>query len=169
MKRTGAFLTTCKLTPMPDGETWRLYGPLKYRGASGEIINVPEGFVTDLASIPPVAWIGGVLVILGLGFDWLNSWSNIAIALGLLFVFLSPYLRHDGKYTDAAVVHDYIYRIHMFPRWHCDGLFLEMMKVLHVTLWQRWIIYLNVRAFGFMAWRNEKRWINIPVIHLTKP
>lgn len=64
-----------------------------------------------------------------------------------------------GKYTEAAIVHDYIYRLHSFSRSRCDALFREMMTVLKVKSLAKWTIYIAVRAFGWIAWRNEKRWL----------
>ena len=160
----GKFLNTLLMTPLADGRTWRVEAPFAYRPASGGHITVASGFVTDLASIPRVAWIGGTLIALGLIFDMFNAWSNAAVALGLLFVFLSPYLRHDGKYTEAAVVHDWLYRTHIVPRWQADGYFLEMMKLLKCAAWQRWIIFVNVRLFGWIAWTDDTRWRKTPGI-----
>ncbi len=156
---TGIFYPKLEMEPLANGVNWRVRGPYHFDSVRGEKIEVPAGFVTDLASIPPVAWIGGALIFLGLVLNELLSswWPCASTGLGLVFVFLSPFLRHDGKYTKAAVIHDWIYRTHMFSRARCDSLFLEMMTVLEVSAWQRWIIYLNVRAFGWIAWRNEKR------------
>lgn len=56
-----------------------------------------------------------------------------------------------GRYTKAAVLHDYLYVTkgdHNFSRKYCDKLFLEAMKVLKVKKWKRIIMYLAVRAFG---------------------
>lgn len=74
-----------------------------------------------------------------------------------------------GKYTEAAVIHDYVYRTHLFRRAVCDGILLEAMRLCDVPRWQRVVIYLAVRAFGWMAWRDEKRNIPRPKIHLHKP
>ena len=63
-----------------------------------------------------------------------------------------------GKYTGAAVIHDWCYRTHLFPRSRCDAILFQAMGISGVPLWQRLIIYLNVRAFGWLAWRNESRW-----------
>jgi len=82
---------------------------------SNEIITIPEGYITDLASIPMIA-----------------RW-------------LIPKL---GRHAQAAVVHDFIYQYHTYPRKRCDEIFLEAMKVLKVPLWKRRLMYRAVRLFG---------------------
>ncbi|MGJ8724980.1 MAG: DUF1353 domain-containing protein [Roseibacillus sp.] len=45
------------LTPFADGEHWVVEAPLVYeRASNGEVYEVPEGFVTDFASIPRPLW-----------------------------------------------------------------------------------------------------------------
>ena len=54
-----AFLTPLQVAKLPDGQ-WRLLAPLRYRSAVlGAQIEVPAGFVTDLASVPrlPLAYL----------------------------------------------------------------------------------------------------------------
>ena len=82
---------------------------------SNESVTVPEGFMTDFASIPRIFW-----------------------------TILPP----DGEYTQAAVLHDYLYHTKIFDRKKCDAIFLEAMTVLNVPRWKRWIIYRAVRLFG---------------------
>ena len=40
-----------------------------------------------------------------------------------------------GKYSPAAVVHDYLYATAIFPRVVADGVFLAMMQALGVSWW----------------------------------
>ncbi|MBK1832742.1 DUF1353 domain-containing protein [Roseibacillus ishigakijimensis] len=45
------------LIPFIDGEHWMVASPLIYeRASTGEVYEVPEGFVTDFASIPRPLW-----------------------------------------------------------------------------------------------------------------
>lgn len=45
------------LSPFGDGEYWVLVAPLNYRIWNTEgYITIPKGFVTDLASVPPIFW-----------------------------------------------------------------------------------------------------------------
>ena len=61
-----------------------------------------------------------------------------------------------GKYTKAAMVHDYLYRIRIYSRKRSDLIFYQAMKILGVPLWKRWAMHKAVRMFGWMPWRNKK-------------
>jgi hypothetical protein len=135
MHDTGSFTTPCELTPLPDGHNWRLAGALTFYANNYFVVTAPEGFITDLASIPRPFW-------------------NL----------LPPF----GKYTEAAVIHDWLYRTHLFSRAMCDALFLEMMNALRTDWHTRTIIYLAVRLFGGFAWRDERRWRSHLAIPLQK-
>lgn len=62
----------------------------------------------------------------------------------------------DGKYTQAAVVHDYLYnqkgvvKKKNYTRKQCDQIFREAMKVLGVNILTRNTIYRAVRMFGWL-------------------
>lgn len=59
-----------------------------------------------------------------------------------------------GKYTKAAVVHDYLYKHHSvrFTRKEVDLIFLKAMEVLGVNPVKRGVMYNAVRWFGSGAW-----------------
>lgn len=91
---------------------------------SGIMVSVPVGYRTDLASVP-----------------WWIRWL------------LPP----NGKYGKAAVIHDYLctYRQVMvngvgvyITRAQCDAIFFEAMTVLKVPAWQKYPMYLAVRAYA---------------------
>jgi hypothetical protein len=88
---------------------------------SADYIDVPEGTLTDFASVPRIFW---------------------------------SIIPPDGQYTQAAVLHDYLYRTHERSRKESDEIFLEAMKVLAVPSWKRQIMFWAVRLFGKMAWEN---------------
>ena len=79
--------------------------------------------------------------------------TDLASIPRLFWNILPPF----GRYTEAAIVHDWIYRNHTFSRMVCDALFFEMMVALNTPKVTRWTIYLAVRCFGWSAWNNEKR------------
>lgn len=58
----------------------------------------------------------------------------------------------DGDYTQAAVLHDYLYFKQVFPRKKCDKIFLEAMEVLQVPKWKRLVMFNAVRMFGWIGW-----------------
>lgn len=74
---------------------WKLKEPVQYSTKEGEMIEVPVGFITDLASIPKVLW-----------------------------TFYAPF----GKYSKAAVIHDFLYRKQFKTRRESDLIFYNAMK-----------------------------------------
>lgn len=63
----------------------------------------------------------------------------------------------DGQYTQAAVLHDYLYFKAFSSRKWADEIFYEAMGVLEVPWWKRKLMYRAVRLFGWIPWRNKKR------------
>ena len=87
--------------------------------------------------------------------------TNLASVPQIFWNILPPF----GKYDDAAVVHDWLYRTHLTSRATADATFLMCMKIKGVPFWKRWTMYLAVRAFGWWPWRNESRRIHLPHLH----
>ena len=67
-----------------------------------------------------------------------------------------------GRYDDAAVIHDWIYRTHIHTRATADATLLLGMKIKRVPFIERWTIYLAVRAFGWLCWRRASHHIKPP-------
>jgi hypothetical protein len=115
--------TTALIARKSDGRLWQVYLPFSYEVGSlgsGEIITVPAGFITDLASIPRLAW-------------WLlppdDSYSQAAV--------LHDWLCHrrgnvERQYTSRQVAE----------------IFEEAMGVLRVTPWKRALMFRAVLWFG---------------------
>jgi len=70
---------------------------------------------------------------------------------------LWPIFPPTGKYTAAAVVHDYLYRRGAVQRVVADAVFLAAMKELGVARWRRGIMYAAVRLFGWLSYRPNKQ------------
>lgn len=62
-----------------------------------------------------------------------------------------------GKYSKAAVVHDYLYFTADVERKMADKIFLAMMKHLRVSLWKRSLMYSAVRVGGWHAWNQHRK------------
>jgi len=93
-----------------------------------------------------------------------NSADIITVPVGFTTDFASipqlfwALLPPDGKYTAAAVVHDYLYFTQTRTRLVSDRIFLEAMKVLKVNVFKRLIMYRAVRTFSWIPWnRHAKR------------
>jgi hypothetical protein len=61
-----------------------------------------------------------------------------------------------GRYGDAAIVHDYLYRTQTTDRATADAIFLEAMEAKGVRWSQRQMIYYAVRLFGWHAWQQNQ-------------
>lgn len=108
---------------LPNGISARLVRPFKVKTKSGGVIEVPEGFETDFASVPRFFW-----------------------------RIVPPW----GKYSPAAVVHDYLYSTGEAPRDIIDQIFLDLMGELGVKGWKREAMYWAVRTFGGWAWKKHQ-------------
>lgn len=54
----------------------------------------------------------------------------------------------SGKYSRAAVIHDFVYQMGCCPRKEADHIFLEIMEALKVNRITRNSMYYSVRAGG---------------------
>jgi hypothetical protein len=54
-----------------------------------------------------------------------------------------------GRHGRAAVLHDWLYVEGTCPRFFADAMFRVAMETLGVPLWQRFLMYAAVRAFGW--------------------
>ena len=109
---------------LPSGRRARLTQPYRVGTAGGSIIEVPEGFETDFASVPRLFW------------RVVPPW---------------------GRYSPAAVVHDFLYSTGKVSRKEADAIFLELMARLAVPLWKRYVMYWAVRLFGWFAWDAHRK------------
>lgn len=112
---------------LPDGRRARLLQPfrVRLRELGERVIEVPQGFETDFASVPRFFW------------RVVPPW---------------------GRYSPAAVVHDYLYSTGKVSREDADRAFLTLMQRLGVPVWKRTIMYWAVRWFGGPAWEGCRKW-----------
>ena len=69
-----------------------------------------------------------------------------------LWVLFPPY----GKYTKAAVVHDWLYVERPVSRKDADGIFRRIMRELGVPWWRRYLMWAAVRIGGWFIWKDGK-------------
>lgn len=65
----------------------------------------------------------------------------------------------NGRWTPAALVHDYLYCSHAvldIRRKDADKIFLLLMLAYNVTPSISYIFYLSVRCFGWLYWNKDK-------------
>lgn len=80
--------------------------------------------------------------------------TDFASVPRILWSILPP----TGRYTKAAVLHDFLYSnaSHLeLTRKQCDKMFLQGMGVLGVKRWVRNIIYRAVRIFGGRYFKKD--------------
>lgn len=121
-----------------DRCVWEVATPLSYEvGAenSGEVVTVPRGATTDLASIPRFAW--------SVGFPPDGPWLKAAVI-------------HDFLYrTKGACIWGgsrWMTRVLPYTRAEADGILREAMKVLGVGAFERGVIWSAVRIGGARGW-----------------
>ena len=116
--------------PHYDSKFWRLDRALLYRGATGEVFEVPADFNTDFASVPRVfAWFlprYGRYTKAAILHDWL--WEQAKVG--------------EVSWRDA------------------DGLFRRAMRELRVPFLRRWIMWTGVRwaSLRHLADGGGKEW-----------
>jgi len=59
-----------------------------------------------------------------------------------------------NKVHEAAVIHDYLYRMTDTDRSRCDWIFRDAMEAEKQPAWRRWIMWAGVRVGGW--WAREK-------------
>lgn len=123
-----AALSVSTLVPFAD---WDYYyvsgGSIRWRpnpGQAFEPVEVPQGFVTDLTSVPRGFW------------QW---------------------LRPEGRYAYAAVVHDYLYWTQSRSREEADRILRFAMEDSKVDGFRRWTIYQAVDKLGQGSWDDNQR------------
>ena len=128
-----------------DGRSlWAVAKPLTYRSHAGDIITLPPGMTTDLASIPRLLW------------SFLppdGPWVQIAVFHDLLYkthgtgVYL--FKRPDGTVGRSQASRS---RATPYTRQEADELLRDGMNDLGVSGWRRWAIYNGVRVGGGAGW-----------------
>ncbi len=75
--------------------------------------------------------------------------TDLASIPRILWMILPPF----GRYSQAAVVHDYLYKSGLFTRKEADKIFKELMLRYGTYKWKANVMYRSVRIFGRGAWK----------------
>jgi hypothetical protein len=131
-----------------DRTTWSLLAPFAYIDPEHGRIDVPAGDKTDFASVRPVRTIGLALVLLGLALGLLGAWAgSILVVAGIGALLL--YAAVVGYGTEAAVLHDHIYRTRRLPRAKADAVFFNALRSSAHARWRSRLMWLGVRTGGW--------------------
>ena len=155
--RTITFLTKPGLVPQADGWNWQLDGKLAVRLPDGRIVEIPDKFKTDLASVPPLGVVGGIVMLLGWLLQLATPWADVIVIAGFLVCVASAYIKAFGKYTYSAVFHDWMWRTQAFSFVVSNWYLLQGMKSERTAGWIRWLMWFNVMIFGGGIYRGYKK------------
>lgn len=98
--------------------------------------------------------------------DFTVAWKNHVLFIPRGFVtdyasvprFFQRLIPQRGKYSPAAVIHDFLYWTGIYSRAESDKIaFLELSRRLGVGFLDRVILYLGVRIGGWVAWRMYRK------------
>lgn len=117
---------------------WALQFPLLYEaGPSRDVITVPAGFVTDLASIPRLVWSF---------YPPDGPWVKGAIVHDFLY-----YTQGSGLWN----THVGVAREKPYTRAESDAVFWEAMEDRDIRFWARFVIWSAVRLGGWLGWTRK--------------
>lgn len=143
---------------------WKLADVLKFRDSRGDVHVVPAGFVTDFASIPSLARIGAVVMLLAvILLPWLGLLAACLFMTGFLIAWLDPLLNGDDKLDGPASVHDNGYKRRRLGntswvlKFYWDWVLFDAMRAVKEPLWKCVLIWFNVSVFGWVAWFQDGR------------
>jgi len=125
-----------------DGRSlWAIQKEITYRTHAGDIITIPRGMQTDLASIPRLLWTF-------LPPD--GPWVQIAVFHDLLYK-----TRGSGMWSfhkDGSDPKPSLSRKVCYSRKEADELLRDGMADLNISGFRRWAIYNGVRVGGAAGW-----------------
>jgi len=104
--------------------------------------------------------------------DFEDALESIEIPKGFITDFASVprafwmVIPPDGKYTQAAVLHDFLYFTQTHTRKEADKIFLEAMAVLNVPWWKRRTMWLAVRMASWIPWNKRKNAISLTIMDI---
>jgi hypothetical protein len=123
-----------------DNPTWIFREELTFVSADGSSHTIPQGFVTDFASVPRDAMSEGPR-------PWWRRALERAASIAFVGAFAMMFWAAGDKAHYAAALHDYLYSIG-YDRKQADGYFLEAMELTGINKPLRLAMHRAVRLFG---------------------
>jgi hypothetical protein len=125
-------------------------------------ITIPAGTESDLATIPvwPIA-IGGAILLAAAQASVTQAFGDavavpVTFFLGLLIAFLVGYLRHDGPWAPASLIHDFLYTTQLATRAQADLAMYEISRETGVGWPVGNVIWRTLRMFGWINYGTTK-------------
>ena len=127
------FVNKIKARYHPNLKEWELIDPLYYDYRGKEVISIPAGIFSDLASTRNV-----------------------------------PFFPSDGPYNAEAILHDFLYQGEFIQRKKADEIFRYALKEnKDVASWKPQLMYIAVRLFGGLTYKNHTRMSITKARHLA--
>lgn len=120
------------------GNLWVVTQPIIWSNPKFDVITVPKGFVTDLASTPQIMH----------AFPWFDP-SREGRGAATIHDFL--YCSHRHLWIDSA---DHVYE-HAQTRWWCDSVLFNALLDTEVSHLLAQMYYFGVRAGGWLYWSKR--------------
>jgi hypothetical protein len=76
--------------------------------------------------------------------------TNLASVPRLFWSIIPPF----GKYSQASVIHDYLYFSKIYSKKESDKIFYKFMLQYGTYKWKAIVMYLAVKLFGSKAWQK---------------
>ena len=142
---------------------------ITWLGALGAIVLLGGCARLEMKSMPPaphtVAFLDGTQFLITRPYRYPVGGSGVAVDVPTGFVTdyasipapLRGLFERQGRYSRAALVHDYLYWSQTCSRGQTDNLFWIAMKESGVSAFQRRRIFEGVRVGGGVAWRDNRR------------
>lgn len=170
-----SFTSPLETLSLPDGKNKKILRTFRYFVIDkhlGPYITVPNGFISDGASIPKFLW---SIV----GSPWSGKYTQAAVLHdwlyrreGLVIIPIpSVYFKHHLFYNNYeyvlrnrlpnifnknTIIKQDLTKLYIkFSRKACDTIFKDAMKLLGVASWRRNLIYTGVRVGGRFSYRMK--------------
>lgn len=116
-------------------ELWKIVTPFDFVDTDGTVINVPKGFVTDLASVPPIAR----SIVSKIGY-----WSQAAVAHDIGYAY-----HRAGKNTE--------WTRKQVDKWFLHGIVVKEKEYgIPKDQSKANLLYAGVRMGGLASWETEE-------------
>ena len=150
-----SMFTNSLKTEWLDGKKWRVTESYRFYSGdylSGLYVEVPEGFITDLASIPR-----------------LLHWLVPKVGKDSAASVMHDVIYRTGVMTSSVIV-DGVEHVVDTPvsQGMADSMFHQAMVALKVGRWRRKILYHGVSIFGWIAWNRYREELNAERTETTK-
>lgn len=118
-----------------------------------------EKLCTTQISVKPRRWQLEKDFLFYKGYECSETWIKVKEKFvcdgGSIFRFLWWLDSPTGDGAQAYFLHDLMYRARIGTRKFADETLMEALKVLKMRWFRRWLIYIHVRMYAWVAWNSN--------------